>query len=59
MISRNKRAQVSIDYLIMITFVLVFVVAVAVIVTVISNISQQALQEILNIREKVISTLIE
>ena len=55
----QKRAQVSIDYLIMITFVLVFVVAVAVIVTVISSISQQVVQEILSMREKVISSLIE
>ncbi|MDO8427927.1 MAG: hypothetical protein Q7S92_01820 [Candidatus Diapherotrites archaeon] len=55
----NTRAQVSIDYLIMITFVLVFVIAVAVIVTVISSISRQVVQEILNMREKVISSLIE
>ena len=53
----KTRAQVSIDYLIMITFVLVFVVAVAVIVTVIANISSQALQEVLNVREKVIASL--
>lgn len=54
----DSRAQVSFDYLITVTFAIVFTIAVVVAVTIMSGITNSTVEKVIEIRNNTIASLL-